>query len=148
RPRITYQESVLEALCVGWIDSLAGTLDDERSMLWFGPRKANSGWSRPNKQRIEELERQGRMLPAGIRSIEVAKANGAWTSLDDVENLVVPADLVAALSEQDAWKHWDEFPRSSKRAILVWIMQAKTASTRAKRIGDTAEKAGRGERAR
>jgi len=63
RPRISYEESVLEALTVGWIDSLANTLDDERSMLWFSPRRPTSAWSRPNKERIAMLEREGRMLP-------------------------------------------------------------------------------------
>ena len=148
RPRISYEESVLEALCVGWIDSLAGTLDDERSTLWFGPRKPGSGWSRPNKERIAKLELQGRLLPAGMTSIALAKANGAWTALDDIENLVVPDDLAAALTAGDAWTNWDEFPRSTKRAILVWISQPKAAATRAKRIAEAAEKTSRGERAR
>ena len=148
RARISYEESVLEALTVGWIDSLANTLDDERSMLWFSPRRPTSAWSRPNKERIAMLERDGRMLPAGSTSVEVAKANGSWTALDDIENLVVPDDLAAALTAQDAWANWDAFPRSTKRAILVWISQPKAAATRAKRVSEAAEKTGRGERAR
>jgi hypothetical protein len=57
RPAITYEQAIEEALTVGWVDSTAGTLDDERSMLWFAPRKRGSGWSRPNKQRLERLAR-------------------------------------------------------------------------------------------
>jgi len=148
RPRISCEESVLEALTVGWIDSLANTLDDERSMLWFSPRKPDSGWSRPNKERVALLERDGRMLPAGGNSVELAKTNGSWTALDDIENLVVPADLAEALTAQGAWANWEGFTRSTKRAILVWISQTKAATTRANRIADAAEKAGRGERAR
>lgn len=148
RPKISYEDSVLEALTVGWIDSLANTLDEERSMLWFSPRKPTSAWSRPNKERIALLESHGRMLAGGISSVEVAKANGAWTALDDIENLVVPDDLAVALTARDAWTNWNEFPRSTKRAILVWISQTKVPATRAKRIAEAAEKAGRGERAR
>jgi len=148
RPKISYEESVLEALTVGWIDSLAKTLDEQRSMLWFSPRKPTSAWSRPNKERIALLEREGRMLPAGSNSIQLAKANGSWTALDDIENLLVPDDLADALTAQDAWVNWDKFPRSTKRAILVWINQAKAAATRDNRIAEAAEKAGRGERAR
>jgi uncharacterized protein YdeI (YjbR/CyaY-like superfamily) len=148
RPRFSYEQSVEEALAVGWVDSVANTIDDERSMLWFARRKATSGWARPNKERIERLEREGRMLPAGRRAVEQAKANGSWTLLDDVENLVVPDDLAAAFDEHPgARQKWDEFPRSAKRGILEWIVQAKTAPTRAKRITETADKAARGERA-
>jgi uncharacterized protein YdeI (YjbR/CyaY-like superfamily) len=88
------------------------------------------------------------MLPAGRRAVEQAKANGSWTLLDDVENLVVPDDLAAAFDEHPGSRQkWDEFPRSAKRGILEWIVQAKTAPTRAKRITETADKAARGERA-
>jgi len=65
KPAMTYDESVEEALCVGWVDSTANSVDDECSMLWFAPRKWGSGWSRPNKERIERLERDGRMQPRG-----------------------------------------------------------------------------------
>ena len=63
KPRISYEESVVEALAVGWVDSMGLTIDDERSMLWFARRKPTSGWSRPNKQRVERLEAEGRMGP-------------------------------------------------------------------------------------
>jgi uncharacterized protein YdeI (YjbR/CyaY-like superfamily) len=65
RPAVGYAASVEQALCVGWVDSTANAVDDERSMLWFAPRKRGSGWSRPNKERIERLERDGRMQPRG-----------------------------------------------------------------------------------
>lgn len=148
RPRFSYAESVEEALTVGWVDSVANMIDDERSMLWFARRKPTSGWARPNKERIERLEREGRMLPAGHRAVEVAKANGSWTMLDDVENLVVPDDLAKAFDDHPGSReNWDAFPRSAKRGILEWIVQAKTAPTRAKRIAEAADKAARGERA-
>lgn len=148
RPALTYEESVEEALCVGWVDSKGNKLDDDRTMLWFAPRKPTSGWSRPNKERIARLSAQGLMLPAGEAVVAAAQANGAWSLLDDVENLVVPDDLAAELDRYPgARATWDAFPRSVRRGVLEWIVQAKRAPTRAKRIAETAEKASRGERA-
>jgi uncharacterized protein YdeI (YjbR/CyaY-like superfamily) len=148
RPSVGYEESVEEALCVGWVDSKGGKIDDERSKLWFAPRNPRSAWARTNKTRIARLEADGLLLPAGVRAVEVAKANGAWALLDDVEDLVVPPDLAAAFdTHPGARAHWDAFPRSARRAILEWIVQARTEPTRAKRIAETAEKAATGERA-
>ncbi len=148
RPRFSYDEAVVEALAVGWVDAVQVRIDDERSMLWFTRRKPTSAWSRPNKERIARLESADRMLPAGRAAVETAKANGAWTLLDDVENLIVPDDLDAAFATvPGSRENWDAFPRSARRAILEWIVQAKTAPTRGKRIAQTAHKAGRGERA-
>jgi uncharacterized protein YdeI (YjbR/CyaY-like superfamily) len=148
RPRVSYDESVEEALCVGWVDSKGRKLDDDRTMLWFAPRKPDSAWSRSNKERVARLEAAGSMRPAGRRAIEQAKASGSWTRLDDVEDLVVPDDLAAAFAAHPgSQEHWDAFPRSVKRAILEWIVQARRAETRAKRIAEAAERAGRGERA-
>ena len=148
RPSVGYEESVEEALCVGWVDSKGGKIDDERTKLWFAPRNPRSAWARTNKDRVARLEAAGQMLPAGLRAIELAKANGAWTLLDDVENLVVPPDLEAAFAEHPgAREQWDAFPRSARRAILEWIVQARTEPTRAKRIAEAATKAAMGERA-
>ena len=144
---VPYEDAVEEALCVGWIDAVAGRLDEQRSLQWFAPRRSRSGWARSNKERVERLIAAGQMLPAGLAAIEEAKRNGTWTLLDDVENLVVPADLAAALdADPVARKHWDAFSRSPRRAILEWIAQAKRPETRAKRIADTAEYAALGER--
>ena len=139
KPAVSYDEAVEEALCFGWVDSKPNKLDDERSLLWFAPRKPGSNWSRLNKERIARMEAAGKMTPAGRAKVEAAKADGSWTALDDVENLVVPEDLAEALaSYPDAAAHFDAFPRSAKRGILEWILNAKRAPTRAKRIAETA----------
>lgn len=149
KPRISYEESVEEALCFGWIDSKAGTLDEDRSMLWFAPRRPGSGWSRPNKERVERLERAGLLTDAGRRAIERARRDGSWTLLDDVENLVVPEDLARAFAARPgAREHWESFPRSAKRSMLDWITQARRPETREQRVTATAEAALRGQRAR
>jgi uncharacterized protein YdeI (YjbR/CyaY-like superfamily) len=140
KPRVDYEDAVTEALCFGWIDSKGNKLDDERSLLWFAPRKSGSGWSRPNKERIDRMLAAGRMTPAGLAKIEAAKVDGSWTALDAIEELEVPADLAGALAEYpNAAANFDAFPRSVKRGILEWIANAKRAETRAKRVTETAE---------
>ncbi len=146
--RLEYEGLVEEALCFGWIDSRAETIDAERSMIRFTPRRRGSGWSRTNKERVERLERDGLITDAGWAVIETAKQDGSWTLLDDVEALVVPADLAEALaSRPGARDRWEAFPPSARKALLGWIAQAKREATRAARVTDTAERADRGEHA-
>ena len=148
KPVLGYEDAVVEALRFGWIDSKAGKGDEERAELWFSPRRKGSAWARTNKARIERLQREGRMAPAGIAVLEAAKADGSWTRLDAVEALIVPDDLAAAFEEHEGSREqWDRFPPSARRAILEWIVQAKREPTRARRVEDTARLAARGERA-
>ena len=148
RPRLDYGEAVEEALCVGWVDSTARRLDEDRSTIWMGPRRPRSGWSRSNKERVERLVAAGLMLPAGLAAIEEAKRRGTWALFDAVEDLVVPDDLAAAFEEHPpSREHWDAFSRSARRALLGWIVQAKRPETRARRIDETARLAARNEKA-
>lgn len=145
---LPYDNIVEEALCFGWIDSLGRTLDQERTMLLLSPRKAGSGWSKVNKERIERLIAQDMMAAPGLAKIERAKADGSWWRLDQVEALIIPDDLARALaSYEGATANFEAFPRSAKRGILEWIMQAKRLETRAKRIQETARLAAANRRA-
>ena len=147
RPRMPYGEGVEEALCVGWVDSLARGIDDDRSSLLYTPRKAGSGWSRPNKERVARLEQEGLLLPRGVAVIEAAKADGSWSKLDEVEDGVEPDDLRAALdSDPAARANWDAFPRSVKRGLLELIVQAKRQETRDRRIATIVADAARNSR--
>lgn len=147
KPRFAYEESVEEALCFGWIDSKGNKLDEERSLLWFAPRKSKTGWAATNKARVEKLIAAGLMAPAGLAKIEAAKADGSWNALDAVEALEVPPDLAAALAGyRTATAYFEAFPRSVKRGILEWISTAKTAETRTKRIAETARLAAENQR--
>jgi uncharacterized protein YdeI (YjbR/CyaY-like superfamily) len=148
RPAVSYDDAVCEALAFGWIDSTAGTVDAERSRMYFAPRRRGSGWARSNKQRLEALERDGLMTEAGRRVVRAAQADGSWTLLDDVEDLVVPADLAAAFeAHPGARAHWDAFPPGARRALLTWIVTAKRPATREKRVAETAAAAAEGRRA-
>lgn len=148
RPAITYDEAVEEALAFGWVDSRPGRIDEQRTRLWFAPRRPGSGWSRPNKERVARLEEAGLMAPPGARVVAAAQADGSWSLLDAVEDLVVPEDLAAALDARPpARENWEAFPRSARRGILEWIVQARRPETRATRVRTTAELAQVGERA-
>ncbi len=148
RPRVPYVNAVEEALCVGWIDSSGRTLDDERHALWFTRRKPGSGWARTNKERIVRLEAEGRMTPAGRALIDAAKADGSWTLLDDVENLIVPDDLGVAFDRHPGSRaQFDAFPPSARRAMLEWLVHAKRETTRAARLEEIARLASHGVRA-
>ena len=147
-PRMEYDEAVEEALCFGWVDSKPNKLDDERSLLWFAPRKPGTGWSKPNKERVARLIAAGLMAPAGLAKVEAAQADGSWNALDAVEALELPVDLEQALTvDPAAQRYWDAFPRSVKRGILEWIASAKTPSTRARRVDETVRLAAENRRA-
>ncbi len=136
---VSYDDVVEELLCFGWVDSLPRKLDATRSMLLIAPRKPTSNWSKLNKDRVERMINAGLMMPAGLALIERAKDNGAWTALDGVEELALPDDLKEALAKfPNAAVNFDAFPKSAKRGILEWILNAKTEVTRLKRIDETA----------
>jgi uncharacterized protein YdeI (YjbR/CyaY-like superfamily) len=145
---LSYEEAVSEALCFGWIDSTANSLDDERYLQWMAPRKPRSAWSGVNKRRVETLVADGLMTDAGFAVIETAKADGAWNALDRSDALEVPDDLVEAFDRHDGSRaEWDGFPPGVRKQILGWIYAAKRDETRARRVEETASLAARGERA-
>ena len=101
KPAIPYEEAIEEALCFGWVDSTYRSLDDERGMLWWSPRRKGSLWARTNKERVARLEAEGRMTDAGRAAIDQARADGSWTILESVEDLVVPDDLAVGARTPD-----------------------------------------------
>ena len=143
------EDVILTALAFGWVDSLPNKLDDKRYKLRFSPRNPKSNWSAVNKARIARLEREGRLEEAGKVMVDLAKKTGTWNALDDVEALVLQADLaeVFAKAPKAALENWEAFPRSVKRGILEWIYTAKRPATRAQRIAETVGKASKNERA-
>lgn len=145
---LSYEESVLEALRFGWVDSTVRGIDEDRSMMWFSPRRAGSVWTRTNKDRIASLEEAGLMEPAGAAAVAVARETGTWTLMDPVEDRIVPDDLAAAFDRNPgAREHWESWSPSAQKLILTWIVLAKKPGTRAVRVETTAEKAARGVKA-
>jgi uncharacterized protein YdeI (YjbR/CyaY-like superfamily) len=149
RPTCPYPEVVEEALCFGWIDSTVNVLDDERGLQLVTPRKPKSTWTRLNRQRVAAMEQAGLMTDAGRRAVAVAQANGWWTILDPVEDLVVPEDLAVVLdADPRARAAWEGFPVTARKQMLLWIVSAGRPATRATRIAAIVAKAAEGRRAR
>jgi uncharacterized protein YdeI (YjbR/CyaY-like superfamily) len=139
KPRVEYEAAVEEALCWAWIDSVSRSLDNERTLLRFTPRKKGSVWARSNKERVARLEASGRLQPVALQGIAEAQRDGSWTRYDDADNGVVPDDLKAAFVPQPgASEHFAAFPPGEQRRILAWIAGAKTAPTRARRVSEAA----------
>ncbi|ATP55426.1 hypothetical protein CPT03_02590 [Pedobacter ginsengisoli] len=140
KPSIPWSDSVDEALCFGWIDSTRKTIDEESFVQFFTKRKPTSNWSKINKAKVERLIEEGLMTEAGLHSIEVAKKNGSWSILDDVEELVVPKDLQEAFRLQPGTgDYFGSLSKSVKKMILQWVALAKRPETRQKRIAEIAE---------
>ncbi len=138
KPSVCYNEALDEAICFGWIDSHKRKRDEHSFYQLFSKRKVKSKWSRVNKEKVRQLTKAGKMMSAGLEAVKAAKANGMWDVLNEVEEGVVPPDLQAALDANPIAKgYFEAFPRSSKRNILEWILSAKQAETRQKRIDET-----------
>ncbi|MDO6436687.1 YdeI/OmpD-associated family protein [Cyclobacterium sp. 1_MG-2023] len=142
-PNLTWSESVDEALRFGWIDSLKKPIDDEKYRQYFSKRKANSIWSKTNKDKIEALLEKGLMSEAGLKTVEIAKKNGSWSILDAAETLEVPMDLASKFNEfPGARDFFDSQSKSCRKSLLTWIAMAKRPVTREKRVLEIAENAG------
>ncbi|WP_045690754.1 YdeI/OmpD-associated family protein [Hymenobacter sp. AT01-02] len=144
-PTLSWSEAVDEALCFGWIDSQAKPLDDEKYQQFFSRRKPKSGWSKVNKEKVKRLIAEGKMMPAGITSIETAQQNGSWTLLDEVEALQLPADLKQAfVLHPEARTYFMTLCRTAKRQALLALVLAKRPATRQQRIRAILELANHG----
>lgn len=141
---ITWSEAVDVALCFGWIDSKRIKIDHETSHQFFCKRKPNSTWSKINKEKVRQLIDNKLMTKAGYESIEIAKQNGSWTILDEVEEQIIPKDLEKAFKKHQGSKaFFKSLSRSAQKIMLSWIVLAKRPETRQKRIDEIAEHAGR-----
>ena len=136
---VSVGEVLDELLCFGWIDGIRRKLDDKRTMQLIAPRKVEH-WSQTYKVRFTKLEQQGLVHPSGANAVEASKKSGLWNFMDDVDNLVIPADLQSALNDNVVAKNFFEaFSASNKRFILRYIKLSKTEQTRSKRIFQVTE---------
>ena len=135
---VSYAEAVEEALCFGWVDSKPNRRDSQSYFQFFARRNPKSNWSTKNRNTVEKLIRAKLMTPSGLKAVKLARTAGTWDALSEVDAGQPPPDLVDALRRNRlAKKHFDAFPRSSKKIILEWILNAKRAETRAHRISET-----------
>ena len=134
-PSMTWSQSVDEALCYGWIDSTVKSLGNGKRRQYFTPRKPKSVWSALNKRYIKELSTLSLIHESGFTSIKIAKQNGSWTALDNVEKGIIPSELQQAFDDNPtAFNNYKNFAPSYKKGYLYWLNSAKREETRLKRI--------------
>jgi uncharacterized protein YdeI (YjbR/CyaY-like superfamily) len=148
KPSITWSDSVSEAICFGWIDGVVNKYDAQSFVRYYTKRQPKSNWSRINKEKVELLMAEGRIMPEGIAMIELAKRTGTWTALDDVENMILPPDLTEAFAQADAsaLEHWNGFSKSVKRGLLEQLLNCKGSETRQRKVATLVDKALRNDR--
>ena len=139
-------EVIDELLCFGWTDGLQRKLDGERTMQLISPRRQQA-WAQSYKDRVARLEAEGRMAEPGLAAVARAKALGLWDAYAEVDALVVPADLRAALREAPpAEENFAVTAPSYRRNVLRWLAAAKQRATRARHLQQIATSAAAGRR--
>lgn len=139
RPSITWPESVAEALCVGWIDGVRRSVDDERYTIRFSPRKAGSTWSAVNIALMERLLAEGRVREAGRRAFErrTTTRSGIYAYEQDHVAVALDADSERRFrSHRAAWAYFQARPASYRKTAIWRVMSAKRPETRAKRLAE------------
>jgi uncharacterized protein YdeI (YjbR/CyaY-like superfamily) len=132
---LSWEALVEECLCFGWIDSLPGKIDEQRTKIYISPRKSNSGWSRRNKLLLIDLQSRGLIQQPGIQAIDRAKSNGSWERFDLAESLTIPPELKVSFKSYPSFKQaWGALTEAKQRQFLQQIYDAKSATTRTKRI--------------
>lgn len=143
---VSVQEVLDELLCFGWIDGIRRKLDQDRTMQLIAPRRVEH-WSQTYKIRFAKLEAAGIVHQSGFNAVEASKKAGLWNFMDDVDNLIIPKDLLEALTKNNKAKlFFDSINPSSKRFVLRWIKLAKTAKTRASRVDQIIQLSIKGEK--
>ncbi len=135
-PSVDYAQALESALCYGWIDGQKAALDHHYWLQKFTPRGPKSGWSKINREKADALIAAGRMQPAGLRQVELAKADGRWTAAYDSQRTIsVPDDFQRELDQNpQAQAFFNTLNSVNRYAILYRIQTAKKPETRAARI--------------
>lgn len=133
---VSYRDAVDEALCFGWIDGKLKSVDEDRYILRYTPRKRKSVWSKINKDAAEKMISEGKMTKAGIEKINIAKKQGLWDSAyTNLKKERLPSDIKKTLMKnKDAWKNFKNFANSYRNSYIGWIKGAKSEETRKRRI--------------
>lgn len=133
---VRYPEVLDIALCFGWIDARREALDDSYFLQRFTPRRPRSKWSRINRDKVERLIAEGRMRPAGLEQVALAKADGRWeAAYEGQARATVPADLQRELDARPkARQNFEQLSSQNRYAILYRLQDAKRPETRARRL--------------
>ncbi len=136
---LNYEESVEEALCFGWIDSIIKRIDEEKYCRKFTPRKDDSCWSDTNRRRVEKVTKEGRMTVFGQAKIEAAKRLGNWeVNPRPAINLDLPQDLSEALTHNGKAKaFFDHLSPTYRKHFIGYLVTAKRPATRKSRLKES-----------
>ena len=128
---ISYEDSIREALCFGWVDSLVKRIDDERFARKFTPRKPDSRWSTINRRRYADLKARGLLAAPGLERAPTSRSGDApRPSASEI-----PAYIEKPLrANAPAWDCFNRLPPSHRRAYLGWIDSAKREETKERRL--------------
>ena len=145
KPTISYPESLEEALCFGWVDSIIQKIDEEKYARKFTPRRPGSRWSELNKHLVAKLIQQGRMTEAGLARVDFA-VEEAPKARPKRQPLPLPDWLKEALmANSAAWENFQKLAPSHQRNYIGWISDAKREETRQKRIRQAVERLEKGQ---
>ncbi|MCB2178551.1 YdeI/OmpD-associated family protein [bacterium] len=136
---ISYEASVEEALCFGWVDSIIKRIDEQKYVRKFTPRKPKSVWSPSNIRRVEKLIAAGKMTEYGLSLVEAAKLSGSWENpaVRPKLDLTMPEEFAQALAEHPQAKDtFDSLTKTYRKQYLTWIVTAKRPETKARRIAE------------
>jgi len=147
-PSVTWEDCVLAALAVGWIDGQKRSEGETTWLQRLTPRRKGSGWSQRNREHVERLIAEGSMTEAGLREVEAARADGRWdAAYAGPKAMEIPADFLAALEGRPAAKAtFATLNRQNLYAIYYRLHTAKTPATRAARLERLVGTLDRGER--
>jgi uncharacterized protein YdeI (YjbR/CyaY-like superfamily) len=142
RGGITWQQSVDEALCFGWIDGIRRRVDDESYSNRFTPRRPRSNWSAINIARVRELIAEGRMTPAGLAAFEArADERSAIYSYEQRHKAMLSPEQEARLRADPAvWEWFQSRPPSWRRQAIYWVTSAKRPETQERRLAKLIER--------
>lgn len=136
KPSISWQESVDEALCFGWIDGLRRKINHDAYRIRFTPRRPNSKWSTKNIANVEDLIAAGRMRPSGLRAYEKRRQDGSGTySYEQRNTAELGAEYEKKLRENEAaWTFFQQQAPWYRRTAVFWVVSAKKEETRRRRL--------------
>ena len=131
----SYGEALDVALCFGWIDGTKRALDGAWWLQRFTPRRSRSVWSKTNRERVERLQTEGRLRPAGLRQIEAARADGRWAAAYPPQSTATVPDELAACFDAypEARRLFEQLDSRNRYSILHRVRTAKRPETREKR---------------
>jgi uncharacterized protein YdeI (YjbR/CyaY-like superfamily) len=134
KPTVTYDESVEEALCFGWVDGMVKTIDEERYKQRFTPRSKKSNWSASNIERVTRLIEQGRMTDAGRAKLpqDLTPPPPRYEA-----DSPVPDWFTAGLSANPAAAaNFQKLAPSHRKNYVRWVTEAKKEETRQRRLAE------------